>query len=253
MSKTALPKWTDDRTATLISIIGDATPVSPELVEQAAESLGEGTTTRSVAAKLRKMSYEVVSTAKPKGKSYTDEEEASIKEFLEANPLQFNYAEVAAQVLGGSRSAKQIQGKVLSMDLTGLVKATEQAERPKTFTDDEEAILLGLLKQEPALFIEDIAAAMNREILPIRGKILSMTRQIDGITIPKQRSYKTKDKDAFTELGDVSEMTVEDIAKAIDKTDRGVKTLLTHRGINCADHKGADRKAKLDEAKAKAA
>ena len=44
-------------------------------------------------------------------------------------------------------------------------------------------------------------------------------------------------------------MTVDDIAKAVDKTSRGIKTLLTRRGIDCADHKG---KAKKEKAEAKA-
>ena len=39
-------------------------------------------------------------------------------------------------------------------------------------------------------------------------------------------------------------MTVAEIAEAIEKTERGVKTMLTRRGIDCADYKGAERKAK---------
>ena len=250
MTKVALPKWTEDRTATLISIIGDVSPVTPQMVADAAASLGEGTTARSVASKLRKMEYEVESSAKSTAKSYTDEEEASINDFLDKNPSQFTYAEIAAQVLGGSRSAKQIQGKILSMDRTADVKATEKVERAKSFTDAEEEILLGLLLQTPALFIEEIAGAVKRPINEVRGKILSMTKKYEGVSIPKQKEYKTKDADAFSELGDVSEMTDEDIAAKIDKSVRGVRTLLTHRGINCANYKGEDRKSKLDEAKA---
>jgi hypothetical protein len=46
-------------------------------------------------------------------------------------------------------------------------------------------------------------------------------------------------------------MSVEDIAKAVDKTPRGIKTLLTRRGITVADYDGAAKKAKA-EAKAAA-
>lgn len=249
MSKTLL-KWTEERTATLISIVGDATPVTAETVQQATDSLGEGTTNRSVASKLRNMGYEVASTAKTVGKSYSEAEEAEITTFLNANPEQFTYAEIASQVLGGSRSAKQIQGKILSMELYGKVKATPAQVRVKSYTDEEEAKLRSLVLAGG--FIEDIAEAMDRPVNSIRGKILSMSRVDDSIKIPKQRVYKDKAKDAFTELGDVSGMTVEKIAEAIDKTERGVKTLLTHRGIDCSDYKGAKRHEKIEEAKSAA-
>jgi hypothetical protein len=39
-------------------------------------------------------------------------------------------------------------------------------------------------------------------------------------------------------------MTVEQIAESIDKTVRGVKTMLTRRGITCANHDGAKKAAK---------
>lgn len=45
-------------------------------------------------------------------------------------------------------------------------------------------------------------------------------------------------------------MTVADIAKAIDKTERGVRTLLTRRGLTVADYDG---KAKKEKAEGKAA
>lgn len=249
MSK-ALPKWTDERTDQLKSIVGTTTPVTEALVKQAADTLE--TTPRSIASKLRNLEYVVESSAQAKGKTYTEEEEAEITNFLNAKPNQFTYSEIAAQILGGSRSAKQIQGKILSMDLTGSVKPTEQVVRPKTFTEEEETTLLALLGQVPSLFIEDIAEAMNRELSSIRGKILSMSNAHPEISIPKQKEYKAKQADAFEALGDVSEMTVADIAAAIDKSERGIKTLLTHRGIDCADHKGAKKRAKLDEAKAEA-
>lgn len=248
MTKQALPKWDADREATLTSIVGDVTPVTAETVEAAAETLK--TTTRSVAAKLRKMDYDVESTAKSTGKSYTEAEEAELTNFLNAKPNQFTYAEIATQVLGGSRSAKQIQGKILSMELFGLVKPTEKVERPKSYTDDEEVTLLALVREGG--FIEDIAEAMGRPVNSIRGKILSLSRVHSDIKIPKQKEYKAKKADAFSELGDVSEMTVEEIATAIEKTERGVKTLLTHRGVDCADYKGAKKHAKIQEANASA-
>ena len=58
----ATPKWTEDRVATLKSIVGTESPVTAERVQAAATELE--TTTRSVAAKLRRESYEVASVAK---------------------------------------------------------------------------------------------------------------------------------------------------------------------------------------------
>ena len=43
---------------------------------------------------------------------------------------------------------------------------------------------------------------------------------------------------------DIENMNVEDIADEIGKTVRGVKTMLTRRGLTCADYDGAARKEK---------
>ena len=48
----------------------------------------------------------------------------------------------------------------------------------------------------------------------------------------------------MADLGDVSGMTVEEIAEAIGKTARGVKTMLTRRGLSASDYDGAARKEK---------
>ena len=40
----------------------------------------------------------------------------------------------------------------------------------------------------------------------------------------------------------LTDMTVEEIADEIGKTVRGVKTMLTRRGLQCADYNGAARK-----------
>ena len=51
--------------------------------------------------------------------------------------------------------------------------------------------------------------------------------------------------DALTELGDLSGMSVSDIADEIGKTQRGVKTMLTRRGLTAADYDGAARKERV--------
>lgn len=242
-----VPKWNEEREATLTSLVGSVSPVTVALVESSAVTLE--TTTRSIASKLRKMGFEVDSMSKSTTKSYTDEQENELRSFLEKHDGQYTYAEVAASILGGDFSTKQIQGKILSMELTGLVKPTPKAENVKTYSDEEETKLLGLLASGD-MFIEDIAEAMNREVNSIRGKILSLSRTNEGITIPKQKNYKTKDAvDPIEALGDISDMSVEDIADKVEKTVRGVKTMLTHRGLSCKNYNGAKRAEKIAAAK----
>jgi len=82
---------------------------------------------------------------------------------------------------------------------------------------------------------------------------LSLTRKGQIAKIPAQRvSHAKETVDPVTALGDkIGSMTVADIAKAVDKTERGLRTLLTRRGIKVADYDGAAKKAKA-EAKAAA-
>ena len=48
----------------------------------------------------------------------------------------------------------------------------------------------------------------------------------------------------MAEIDDTSTLTVEEIATAIGKTVRGVKTMLTRRGLVASDYDGAARKEK---------
>jgi len=242
-----VPKWNEEREATLTNIVGSTSPVTATVVANAAETLE--TTTRSVASKLRKMGFEVDSVSKNATKKYSDKQEAELSKFLEKHSGQYTYAEVASAVLGGDFSTKQIQGKILSMELTGHVKPTPKPEVVKTYSDAEETKLLGLLAKGD-MFIEDIAAKMNREVNSVRGKILSLSRTNEGITIPKQKNYKAKAADALDTLGDIADLTVDEIAEKIEKTARGVKTMLTHRGLTCKNYDGAKRANKIAEAKA---
>ena len=86
-----IPKWNEEREATLNKIVGKASPVVVATVEKAAVELE--TTTKSIAAKLRKMGREVESMAKVVTKNYSEADEAEIKKFLEANPNVYTYKE----------------------------------------------------------------------------------------------------------------------------------------------------------------
>ena len=79
-------------------------------------------------------------------------------------------------------------------------------------------------------FLEEIADAMGRSANSIRGKLLSM-----GLKAP-QRDKKDTKADPYAGIEDMLDQTVEEIAEAFDKTVRGVKTVLTRRGLSCADY-----------------
>jgi len=240
-----LPKWTDERTAQLENMVSGMETVPYSLVEQAAQDLE--TTTRSVAGKLRKMGYEVEHAPKA-GKSFTPEQEEALREFVENNPNAFTYAEIAEQVFGDESMARKVQGKLLSMELTSLVKKTPPKESQKTYTDEEEAKVISMVKS--GKYLEEIAEALGRSINSIRGKCLSLLRAEQISKIPAQRDKVEKAKaDPIAEL-DIENMTVAEIAEALDKSERGVKTILTRRGLTAADYDGAARKEKLEAKKA---
>lgn len=242
-------KWNDDAVAGLLRIVGGESPVSAATVEQAAESLGF--TTRSIAAKLRQMDHEVASLAKEKTTAFSEAETDQLADFVEDNPGRFTYKEIAEQFAGGKFTAKQIQGKLLALELTSAVKPAEKVEVARTYSDAEEAKFVQMA--EAGAYIEDIAKALNKTVASVRGKALSLTRKGQIAKIPAQRESHARDQvDPIVALGDrIATMTVAEIAAQVDKTERGLKTLLTRRGINVADYKGFDKKQKA-EAKAAA-
>lgn len=228
--------WDKDREKELASVVGDETPVSQETVAKAAEALD--VSTRSASAKLRKMGYEVEKVG-ARASVFSDEETAALTEFLNGNSGKFTYAEIAEKFAGGAFSNKQIQGKVLSLELTGAVKPTPKPETKKTYTDEEEGVFVKLARA--GAYLEDIADKLGKTVNSVRGKALSLTRSETLESIPPQRD-KVEKVDAFEALGDVSELTVAEIAEKLGKTERGVKTIITRRGAECADYK-AKKKA----------
>ena len=243
-------KWTDEAVAQLLQIVGQESPVSVAKVEEAAASLD--TSTRSISAKLRQLDREVASMAKEKVSAFSEQEGADLAAFVQANAGNLTYKEIAEHFAGGKFNPKQIQGKLLALELTGSVKPAEKVEVARTYSDAEEATFIKMAQS--GAFIEDIAAALNKTTASVRGKALSLTRKELIAKIPAQReSHAKNDVDPVTALGDaIATMTVAEIAAAVNKTERGLRTLLTRRGINVADYKGQEKKAKA-EAKAAAA
>lgn len=240
---TTLPKWTDERTAALTNGIGNELPVSRETVARLAAELD--TNARSVSAKLRNLGIEVEAVAAV-AKAFSDEQAEALSDFVQNNAGRFTYAQIAEQFADGHFTAKQVQGKILSMELTGDVAPTPKAETTKTYSDAEEAAVIAAVNNNQ--YVEEIAEALGRTVQSVRGKALSLLRAGSISEMPQQRDIKGDAPDAFNALGDVSKMTVAQIAEALEKTERGVKTMLTRRGVTVADYDGAARKEKANAA-----
>ena len=227
-------KWTEERSEALAKFVGEETPVSVDTVADAAEEFD--VSERSIASKLRKMGYEVESSAKIVTKVFSEEQENVLRNFVQDNSGQYTSAEIAAAFEGGKFSAKQIQGKLLSMQLTSHVKPTPAKETVKTFSAEEEAKFIKLASEERSL--EDIADALGRTLNQVRGKALSLLRSGAIDSIPVQATHSAVKADVLEGV-DVASMTVEEIAEQIGKTARGVKTMLTRRGLTAQNYDGA--------------
>jgi len=236
----ALPKWTDERTAELTSFVGDESPVSQSTVADAAVQLE--TSTRSVSSKLRKMGFDVELASASSTKAFSEAQEATLASFVTDNSGQYTYADISDHFENGAFSAKSIQGKILSMELTAHVKPAPKVESVKTYSDAEEATFISMV--ESGNFVEAIADELGKTVNSIRGKALSLLRTGAISAIPKQEVTKGSAKSDPFENVDVADLTVEQIAEQIGKTARGVKTMLTRRGLVAADYDGASKKEK---------
>jgi len=239
----ALPKWTDERTQQLVDFVGSQSPISQSTVADAAGDLE--TSTRSVSSKLRKMGYDVELASSVSNRTFSEDQEATLSQFVTDNSGSYTYADIASSFEGGEFSAKSIQGKILSMELTSHVKPAEKPESVRTYSPEEENTFTSMVNS--GAFVEEIAEALGKTVNSIRGKALSLLRSGDINAIPKQKETKGSSKaDPLAEVSDLGNMNVEAIADEIGKTVRGVKTMLTRRGLTCADYDGAARKEKAN-------
>lgn len=237
----ALPKWTDERTQELVNFVGEESPISQATVAEAADQLE--TSTRSISSKLRKMGYEVELASASTSRAFSEAQEATLATFVQDNSGEYTYSQIAENFEGGAFTAKSIQGKILSMELTDHVKPAPKVETVRTYSPEEESKFISMVND--GAFVEAIAEALDRSVNSVRGKALSLLRSGEIDAIPRQEHTKGGAKeDPLADLGDVSGMTVEEIAEAIGKTARGVKTMLTRRGLSAADYDGASKKEK---------
>jgi len=241
--------WNDERVAQLEDLVGDSDKqVSQEKVAEIAAELD--TTPRSIGSKLRSLGYDVQKASEAAKSGWDEAAEAELRTFLQKNSGKYTYAEIAAAFRGGEFPAKSIQGKVLSMEMTDAVKPAEKVAPARVYTEDEEATFIELAAK--GLHIEEIADKLGKTINSVRGKALSLSRKIEGFVMPRQKeSHAAPKEDPVDALGDLSKLSVAEIAEKTGKTERGVKTLLTRRRIACQDYDGA-KKAEKREQKATA-
>ena len=245
--------WTPEAEAQLTSIVGQDvdTVVAKDTILAAVEMI-EGAESRNITGKLRNMGFTCVSMAKAaKEPTFTEDESRALIDFAESNAGEYTYAEMAANFADGKFNTREIQGKLLHLDLSHTAKPTEKAEAHKQYTDEQEVEFVALAKSGKC--IEDIAKAMGKEVKSARGKALSLLRKGDIAGIPFTRDkVEHAETDLFSDL-DTEEMTVAEISEATDKSERGVKTTLTRRGLDAVDYKGSSRRAKLEAKKEKEA
>jgi len=232
--------WNEENTAKLVSLAGTGVVSQADLVTIADEM---GTSARSIGAKLRKLDFEVDKAA-GKAPAWTPEQESALGDFVTSNAGQYTYVEIAELFQEGTFNAKQVQGKLLNMELFGSVRKAEKKVAPRKYSPEEEAELVSLISQGAT--IEAIAEAFNKPITSIRGKALSLLRAKEIDAMPKQANSQAKEPvDLLVEIN-VAESTVDQIAEAIGKTSRGVKSMLSRRGLSCVDYDGEGRREKLD-------
>lgn len=216
-------EYTEDMVTRMHDVAGSG--VTEEIIESLMDEFDFPR--RSVTAKLRKLGYDV--PKKPGAAPvFSADETDELASFLESNSGNLTAEEISQQFAGGKFTARQINGKALSLEMTGHVKPAEKKVTPRTYSEDEESKISEMV--EGGSYLEEIADAMGRSVNSIRGKLLSM-----GLKAP-QRDKKDSKADPYAGIEDMLDQTVEEIAEAFDKTVRGVKTVLTRRGLACADY-----------------
>jgi hypothetical protein len=216
-------EYTEDMVSSMHDVA--ASGVTEEIIENL---MGEfDFPRRSVTAKLRKLGYDV--PKKPGAAPvFSAEETAELSEYLQANSGTMTAEEISESFADGKFTARQINGKALSLEMTSHVKPAEKKVTPRTYSEEEEGTIQSMV--DDGKYLEEIAESVGRTVNSVRGKLLSM-----GLKAP-QRDKKTTKSDPYEGIEDMLDQTVEQLAEAFDKTVRGVKTVLTRRALACADY-----------------
>lgn len=218
-------EYTDEMVANIRAVLDSG--LTEENIQKLVDELGYPR--RSVTAKARKLGYEDLPSKPKDAPTFSAEETAALVEFLNSNSGELTAEQIAASFNDGKFTARQINGKALSLELTSAIKPADKKVAPKSFTDEEEATVRSLA--ESGAFIEDIASAVGKEVAQVRGKLLSMK-----LSAPQKNKAEGK-ADAYEGIAEFAKTeTVAQLAARYGKTDRGVKTVLTRRGVSATDY-----------------
>jgi DNA-binding CsgD family transcriptional regulator len=238
--------WNEETTATLESLVAGLDVVSQDKVAEIAEEMGGSA--RSVGAKLRKLGFEV-EKASTRASIWTPEREDTLRKVLSEHEGKYTYAELAEVFFAADGiTDKQVQGKVLSMEMTHMVKPAPKREANRTYSEAQEAQYVEMANAGASL--EEIAEALGVSINSARGKGMSLVREGRLETQPVQAQSTASARKDFLEGIDLAEMTVEQIAEATGRQTRGIRSTLTRRGLSCKDYDGAKRRTTIDSKKA---
>lgn len=237
--------WNEENTNILAAAVEGLDVVSQAKVAEIANVMGAST--RSIGAKLRKMGLEVEKVS-AKASAWTPEMEQELATFLQNNEGAYTYGEIAQVLFSTSGiTDKQVQGKILSMELTHAVKPAPKCEAKRTYTPEQEDVYIQMANENASL--EQIAEALGVTVVSARGKGLSLVREGRLTAQPVQAtSTAVRRKDPLDGL-DVAGSTLETLCEATNMSARGLKNMLTRRGISCLDHDGAKKRASLDSKK----
>jgi len=171
-------EYTDEMVTRMHDVAGSG--VTEEIIESLMDEFDFPR--RSVTAKLRKLGYDV--PKKPGAAPvFSADETDALSSFLESNSGNMTAEEIAAEFMGGKFTARQINGKALSLEMTSHVKPAEKKVTPRSYSEEEEAKITSMV--DSGSYLEEIADAMGRSVNSIRGKLLSM-----GLKAP-QRDKKS--------------------------------------------------------------
>ena len=187
---------------------------------------------RSLGGKLRYMGYTLEKKGAVVGvKSYTDEEEATIREMC-SDPDNLPFQEDVAAAVG--RECKSIGGKLVSMKIYGVLKRDKVVnDTPKLFTEADEVVINEMVDAEGDTFVEDIAEALGKEVKQVRGKLAGM--RIKGVLT---RNKVTRAAKLYTDelLASIQVMldadkTLEEIADKFTLKVSGLHSTLAKKGM----------------------
>ena len=160
-------EYTDEMVAEMHSVA--ASGVDEDVIESLMEDFGFPR--RSVTAQLRKLGFDV--PKKPGAAPvFSAEETDALSAFLSENSGTYTADEIAATFADAKFTARQINGKALSLEMTSHVKPAEKKAPQRTFSEEEESQIESMVSDDK--YLEEIAEALGRTVNSIRGKLLSM-------------------------------------------------------------------------------